>query len=122
MNVLNGQITDNNKLSGFLTSDNLELTGSLSADEVLVGQLISQESNLQGNLSADSILMEGIISIPPEIPTDIYEGEYEIVSKPFETSEIQTQGLKMRENIVVLEIPYYETSNVSGYTVYIGGE
>lgn len=122
MNVLNGQITDNNKLSGFLTSDNLELTGSLSADEILVGQLISQELNLQGSLSADSILMEGIISIPPEIPTDIYEGEYEIVSKPFETSEIQTQGLKMRENIVVLEIPYYETSNVSGYTVYIGGE
>ena len=122
MNVLNGQITDNNKLSGFLTSDSLKLTGSLSADKILVGQLISQEVNLQGNLSADSILMEGIISIPPEIPTDIYEGEYTIVSKPFETNEIQTQGLKMQENIVVLEIPYYETSNVSGYTVYIGGE
>lgn len=122
MDTLNGQITDNNKLNGFLTSNNLELTGSLSADEILAGQLISQELNLQGNLSADSILIEGTIMFSPEIPTDIYEGEYEVVSKPFKTSEIQTQGLRMLENIVVLEIPYYETSNVSGYTVYIGGE
>ena len=122
MDTLNGQIKEDNKLYGFLTANDFGLTGSLSNNDVLVGQLISQELNLQGSLSTNNILMEGNITIPPEIPTDIYEGEYEIVSKPFETSEIQTQGLKMRENIVVLEIPYYETSNISGYTVYIGGE
>ena len=122
MDTLNGQIKEDNKLYGFLTSDNFGLTGSLSSNNVLVGQLISQGLNLQGGLSTDNILMEGIITIPPEIPTDTYEGEYTIVSKPFETNEIQTQGLKMRKNIVVSEIPYYETSNVSGYTVYIGGE
>ena len=122
MDTLNGQIKDNSKLSGFLTSNGLKLTGSLSTDKTLTGQLVSSKLNLQGNLSSDKVLMEGVITIPPEIPTDIYEGDYTVTSKPFKTNEIQTQGLKMRENIIVLEIPYYETSNVSGYTVYIGGE
>ena len=122
MDTLNGQIKEDSKLYGFLTSDNFGLTGSLSNNEILVGQLISQELNLQGNLSFNNISMEGNLTIPPEIPTDIYEGEYTVVSKPFQTSEIPTQGLKMKENVVVLEIPYYKTSNVSGYTVYIGGE
>ena len=122
MDTLNGQIKEDSKLYGFLTTNNFGLTGSLSNDDVLIGQLISQELNLQGSLSTNNILMEGNITIPPEIPTDIYEGEYTVVSKPFKTSEIPTQGLKMKENVVVLKIPYYETSNVSGYTVYIGGE
>lgn len=122
MDTLNGQIKEDSKLYGFLTADNFGLTGTLSTNEVLVGQIFSQKLNLQGSLSTENILMEANITIPPEIPTDIYEGEYTIVSKPFETNSLLTQGLKMRQNIVVLEIPYYETSNISGYTVYIGGE
>lgn len=122
MNTIGGQIKEDNELYGFLTTNEVSLVGSLSTNNILTGQLISQKSHLQGKLSTDNILMKGIITIPPEMPIDTYEGEYEIVSKPFKTSEIQTQGLKMRKNIVVLEIPYYETSNISGYTVYIGGE
>ena len=123
MDSLQGQIKDENKLIGYLSSTDSQLKGSLSGGDVLVGQLISQElTNLRGSLSATGVLMEGNLSIPPEIPTDTYEGDYTVVSKPFTTGSLPTQGLKMRHDVVVLEIPYYETGNEHGYTVYIGGE
>jgi hypothetical protein len=52
---------------------------------------------------------------------DTYEGEYLITPKPFEDQILATQNLILRHNVLVYKIPYYETSNVTGNTVYIGG-
>ena len=47
----------------------------------------------------------------------------EEVSKAFEDSYLETKNKRLRDNIHVKEIPYYETSNLSdGVTVYIGSE
>ena len=50
-----------------------------------------------------------------------YEGEYEITPLPFQEQELQTKEKVLEDNIKVKEIPYYETSNLYGNTVYIGG-
>lgn len=124
MDSLNGVLKENNKLSGFLsTIEGSQLTGGLVTTQTLKGQLVLSESNmLSGNLHTAAAPLNGNISIPFEIPTDPYEGEYTVESKPFKSKTIPTQGLKMLHDIIVLEIPYYETGNESGYTVYIGGE
>ena len=51
-----------------------------------------------------------------------YEGEYEVTPKAYIRQELETQNKVLTENIKVKEIPYFETSNVYGDTVYIGSE
>ena len=51
---------------------------------------------------------------------DLYEGAY--VVTPLSTEQtLETTGKTMQEDVTVLPIPYFETSNETGTTVYIGG-
>lgn len=52
---------------------------------------------------------------------DVYTGEYVVTPKAFEEQTLLTEHKLMADNVTVLEIPYYETSNEKGTTVYIGG-
>lgn len=50
-----------------------------------------------------------------------YVGDYTIVPKT--TAQImQTRGKTMLDNVTITEIPYYETDNSKGTTVYIAKE
>lgn len=52
-----------------------------------------------------------------------FEGPYSVASLANELQLFNTENKVMTENLVVLPIPYYETSNPKGgLTVYIGGE
>ncbi len=56
-------------------------------------------------------------------PIEEYTGPYEVIPKANQEVILATEGKKMKDDVLVLEIPYYETSNIhNGYTVYIGGE
>ena len=56
-----------------------------------------------------------------DIPTEIYDGEYTVKPMPYESQELETRDKLLQDNVVVLAIPYFETSNISdGLTVYIG--
>lgn len=53
----------------------------------------------------------------------IYEGVYEITPLLSAETVLPTNGLLMRDDVTVKEIPYYETTNQSGgTTVYIAME
>lgn len=51
----------------------------------------------------------------------IYSGETVITPKVREQTELETAKKTVLQNIVVEEIPYYETSNIKGITFIIGG-
>lgn len=52
----------------------------------------------------------------------IYVGNYDVTPLAFQETILPTKDTKLIENIIVKEIPYYETSNLSGgNTVYIAG-
>lgn len=53
---------------------------------------------------------------------DIYRGEYVVTPKAYDSTVLETKEKLMTDDVTVLEIPYYETSNESGLTVYIAGE
>ena len=67
-------------------------------------------------------LLKGRIRIGKAEPLPSYTGEYVITPLPFVSQTLETRGKSMIDDVTVREIPYYETSNISGKTIYIGGE
>ncbi len=62
-----------------------------------------------------------IIQDPTE--RDYYDGDYVVTPKAHSETVLETTEKIMRDNVVVLKVPYYETSNlIGGYTAYIAGE
>lgn len=54
---------------------------------------------------------------------DYYRGEYVVVPKAETETVLETANKIMRDDVTVLKIPYYETSNLGGgYTVFIADE
>lgn len=53
----------------------------------------------------------------------VYDGDYNVTPLAFQEVTLKTKDKKLIEDIVVKEIPYYETTNLSGgNTVYIAGQ
>ena len=87
----------------------------------LSGRLTSS-GRVHGTLVGDHHKIHGSLTIPSVVGAKMYEGAYEVTPLPFEAQTLRTKNKLMGDDVVVLEIPYFETSNVSGTTVYIGGE
>lgn len=51
----------------------------------------------------------------------VYTGPLEITPRPYEDIPLNTSQKVLMNNIIVKEIPYYETSNLKGKTFIIGG-
>ena len=118
---LKGTITAPARLVGTIEQiDDLKGTIDISPSNVSVGQLKAVISNsvlLIGKLNPANKL-QGIISAIE--PVESYKGDYTITPK-IDSQTMRTKNKKMEDNITVLAIPYYETSNLTGKTVYIGG-
>lgn len=53
----------------------------------------------------------------------IYEGTYDVIPLAFQETTLETKNKKLIDDISIQEIPYYETSNLSGgSTVYIADQ
>lgn len=53
---------------------------------------------------------------------EIYSGAYKVIPAAFESQTLDTNNKLMTDDVTVTEVPYYETSNESGKTVYIADE
>lgn len=95
----------------------------IETEATVVGK-IRNEAQVIGRVQvADSIKTAGVAV--GEFYDDIvyYDGDYVVTPKAYDQTVLETDGLYMRDNVVVLEVPYFETSNIqNGYTVYIGSE
>lgn len=56
-----------------------------------------------------------------EILGGTYEGPYTVTPRSRHSVILGTNAKLMTDDVTVLQTPYYETSNESGITVYIGG-
>ena len=54
--------------------------------------------------------------------TELYTGEYNVVPKAAEEQRLPCAGKRMEKDVTVQRVPYYETSNDTGITVYIASE
>ena len=104
--LLKGTITSVSQLKGFLNSSQ-SLQGRINTARELTGE-INSIVPLEGKISS---------SIAPAPYTDDYS-----ITPHIYPQILQTKDKLMLENVEVLAIPYYQTSNPTGDTVYIGGE
>lgn len=82
------------------------------------------EENLLVQLDGDLSLEfsdDGDVGIFYQDGYPIYTGATEVTPKVTD-QYLYTSGKAMSTDIHILEVPYYETTNVSGTTVYIANE
>lgn len=91
--------------------------GGISVLETLSGS-VSAEVSLSGSISSVGGL-SGTISVTKEYA--VYDGTYEIIPKVSEAQILPTSNRVLKEDVMVREVPFYETGNDSdGMTAYIG--
>lgn len=95
----------------------------IETEATVVGK-IRNEAQVIGRVQvADSIKTAGVAVGEFYDDIEYYDGDYIVTPKAYDQTVLETDGLYMRDNVVVLEVPYFETSNLqNGYTVYIGSE
>jgi len=116
--TLNGTINPVLSLNGKV-NNNLSLKGEISNREALKGKISSGLSVL-GTIISNNTL-NGSITIGGSASLPDYSGSYEITPK-VDSQTMATQNKIMRRNVNIKGIPYFETSNLYGNTVYIGSE
>lgn len=103
-----GTINNNNAIDGII-ENTISIKGTLDSNSELSG-VIENNNSISGTLT-----IGGGGSY-----TD-YDGSYDIIPKT--TSQtLNTTNKIMRDDVLIEEIPYFETSNEYGNTIYIGSE
>lgn len=89
--------------------------------EVLTGWLSSSET-ISGTLSPIGTL-SGELVVPQYLNAEEYPGPYVVTPRAHTPVELETQYKLMNDNVLVLKVPYYETTNLfDGKTAYIAEE
>lgn len=100
--------------------DECGIYGVIQAEDTLIGA-VSKGGEIQGRLDTQSTLV-GSVGFPKcDYPLP-YEGTYDVIPKAYTMQTLATSDKYMEDDVRVHEIPYFETSNVSGTTVYIADE
>lgn len=89
----------------------VEVRASFS-ETLTFGASFFESGNAKANFEA--------VVIASEAP--LYDGEYTVIPKADREQVLPTSGKRMADDVSVTKIPYYQASNVSGDTVYIGME
>ncbi len=112
-----------------LVSDTLDEHGGII--RTITGKVVKlQPKRIKPELTEQTVFpdigydgfSEVIVEAGGEIIDDYEGGAYDVTPLPFESQTFETKGKRMTDDVTVRAIPYYETSNVSGITIYIGGE
>ena len=96
----------------------MKITGVIKSEGSVKGNIRSGRC-IQGEVTSEGQL-EGIVLIGVETDVPIYEGDYD-VTPALNLQVMETQFMRMKDNVSVRSIPYQEVSNPSGgKTVTIG--
>lgn len=101
-----GKISGSNKLQGMI-HESQNIKGSVHSVSNITGSVIST-NNLSYTTNLDN---------SSALPN--YTGAYTIIPT-VDDQPLETKNKVLRENILVKSIPYFQTSNEFGDTVYIG--
>lgn len=99
----------------------LRLDGTAGLIDTLDGEC-ELRVQLDGDAELNNVLDGECGIITQVIGGDVYTGDYIVTPKAHSETILATSGKAMANNVTVLKIPYYETSNLSGNTVYIANE
>lgn len=88
---------------------------TVSVDSVEIGMGVGS-NQIDIPFSTDTVINVEVVDVPE------YTGEYVVTPLAYEQTILETTGLRMTDDVTVLEIPIVSVSNPSGgNTVTIGG-
>lgn len=118
---ISSNITTTRSIQGSLNRDNSEAEVEISKiDGEIEGQIVSTYE-IVSNLSSVLTVQGKISTAPARSSYPFYDGVYEVTPLAQLDIILNTNNKILQDNVVVREIPYYETTNESGgYTVTIG--
>ena len=125
--MLEGKLNPTKPLSA-VVDDELVLFGSITGIPILTGffsgvpqltGLVSSSGTISASLQAVPEI-SGRLSVVTVTDAEPYEGEYEVLPRT-DSQTIPVKSKLMKRDLTVDPIPFYETSNPTGTTVYIGG-
>ena len=64
----------------------------------------------------------GLPIVREYVDTEVYDGAYEVTPQAHEEQILPTKNKRMTDDVTVLRVPYFETSNIYGNTVFIASE
>lgn len=117
INEVKGGLTSDKSIAGKLGSVD-KVTASLTPTTSLGGSLSS--SKMEAKLTAIGSI-KASCSFPKVIlgDADPYDGEY-LIYPSMEEQRLNTKGKVLKDDVLILEIPLFETQNESGgTTVYV---
>lgn len=95
-------------------------SGGISQDIDMLGYISGSTGQVNGSIdSGDSLT--GYLDMGSGADVDVYTGPTTFIPDTDNDIVAQTQMKFLHYNITIKKIPYYETSNLTGTTVYIGG-
>lgn len=98
----------------------LEIKGVVGTSGTIGGIVASEIMPIFGMINPTSSISACVnYGNPYDVPS--YTGSYDITPKT-STQILDTEYKLMEDDITVKSIPYYETDNESGTTIYIAGE
>lgn len=111
-----GALSNADGVTGRIYSDG-GAVGAIAPSEEMYAEMES-EGHLVGDLVGESV-MQGEVVIGNCIEAPPYKGDYVITPK-VDAQTMQTRARYMLDDVTVKAIPYYETANTYGTTIYIG--
>ena len=105
------------------------LSATLSAVNTLLAELtktdtLNAELTVSGILSAEltgAATLSAALTLASSADFEIYGGPY-TVTPMVKGQTLKTASKLMKDNVKVLSVPYWETSNPTGNTAYIAAE
>lgn len=91
-------------------------------EEIVIEELENEEIVIDESSSNEEVIVENDEVINIGIDAESYKGKYTIIPLAFQEQKLETKNKVLKENVIVKEVPYYETSNKQGTTIYIGSE
>ena len=94
----------------------------ISGDASVAGHIdatLSVKEKISGALNGIGSVI-GTIAMGGCSDIEVYGGDYEVLPSASDDVVLNTDGKKMKRDVTVFKIPYYETANLYGDTAYIG--
>lgn len=87
---------------------------------VIEGQVLLNET-IEGDVSLTNMIDGelGTFYLASSETHEIYNGNYTVVPSASDDITLETNNKIMERDVTVFKVPYYQTSNVEGTTVYI---
>ena len=111
---VSGVLSNNVNLNGTLNSP--KLTGKIENAGSIKG-IIGAGLNIIGAIKNDTL--SGTLNIGGTYQD--YSGAYDVTPKT-EGQILETENKILRQDVLIKKIPYFETSNEYGETIFIGSE